>query len=105
MHSILTLLGPIGIICIFKDIKLQSKIINWIAASVLGIYLIQGNKNTTPFVYNIWFPTNDYKENYFFYKYIYKGILILGISLFIDIIRRYTIGLLFKKLITKIINF
>ena len=103
INSFMSIIGSMGIIFLFKNFSFYSKKINWISSSVLGIYLIHGNKNISPYIYNIWFATNNVKDNSFFVKYIIKGILILLISLIIDIIRRYTIGLLFNKILSKII--
>lgn len=86
----------------FKNINFYNKKINWIAESVLGIYLIHGNKNLTPYIYNVWFKTNNINDSLFFVKYIIKGMIIISVSIIIDLIRRYTLGLLFIKLLTKI---
>ena len=96
IFSLLPILSSIGIICIFKDIEIYSKKINFISASVLGVYLIHANKNIAPFVYNAWYKTNDYNENNFFKRYFIKTILIFIASLIIDIIRRFTIGLIIE---------
>lgn len=97
IYSILPILSSIGIICIFKEIEIHNRIINFISTSVFGIYLIHANKNIAPFVYNAWYKTNDYNENNFFIHYFLKAILIFIFSLIIDIIRRFTIGLLIEK--------
>ena len=101
MNSILSIIGSMGLIYLFKSIKFYNKIINYISSSVLGIYLIHGNKNISPYVYNTWIKTDNIGDS--FIKYIIKAILIMALSLFIDIIRRNTIGLLFDKLIKNII--
>ena len=98
MNSILSIIGSMGLIYLFKSIKFYNKIINYISSSVLGIYLIHGNKNISPYVYNTWIKTDNIGDSFFFIKYIIKAILIMALSLFIDIIRRNTIGLLFDKL-------
>ena len=103
MNSILSITGSMGLLYFFKSIKFYSKTINYISASVLGIYLIHGNSNILPYIYNKWFEINNLNDNFFFFKYIIKTILIIGFSLLIDIIRRKTIGLLFDKLIKNII--
>ena len=103
MNSILSIIGAMGLIYIFKNIKVHIKSINFISASVLGIYLIHGNKNISPYTYNIWFKTNDINNSFFFIKYFIKAELIIVFCIFIDIIRRYSIGLLFEKLIKIII--
>lgn len=102
MDSIISILGSIGIIYIFKNITFYSKIINWISFSIFGIYLFHGNKNISPYIYNVVFKTNDINEQYFFLKYFIKALLIVAVSLFIDIIRRYTIGSFIMQIIKKI---
>ena len=99
MNSIISISGAMSLIFLFQNFKFYSKKINFIASSVLGIYLIHGNKNISPYIYNIWFATNNIDDRYFFVKYIIKAIFIIGFSIIIDIIRRYTIGLFFEKLI------
>ena len=100
ISSILIFLTSFGIICLFKDIVFHSKIINFISGSVLGIYLIHANKNIAPFIFNAWLKTKDYNEDYyFFYKYFGKVFIIFIICLIIDIIRRYTIGLVIENII------
>ena len=97
IYSILPILSSIGIMCLFKDIEIHNKVINFISASVLGIYLIHANKNIAPFVYNAWYKTNDYNEKKFFIHYFLKAFMIFIASLIIDIIRRFTVGLLIQK--------
>lgn len=104
INSLLLYLSSIGIICLLKDIKIYSKIINFISASVLGIYLIHANKNISPFIYNAWFKTNDYNQENFFIRYVTKSYLIFGICLIIDIIRRYTIGIIIEIILNYIIG-
>ena len=99
INSILLFFCSIGIICLFKDIQIYNKLINFISSSVLGIYLIHANKNISPFIYNAWYTTNDYNEEKFFIRYFSKVFLIFVICLIIDIIRRYTIGILIETII------
>lgn len=93
LYSLLPILSSIGIICLLKDIVIYNKKINFISSSVLGIYLIHANKNIAPFLYNAWYKTYNYNENNFFIHYFIKTILIFIVSLIIDIIRRFTIGI------------
>jgi len=102
LYSIFPILSSIGIICLFKDFKIYNKIINFISASVLGIYLIHANKNIAPFIYNSIFKTNDYIGEYFFFKYFLKAIIIFVLCLLIDIIRRFTIGFFIEIILKKI---
>jgi len=104
IYSLLPILSSIGIFCLFKDIEIYNKKINFISASVLGIYLIHANKNIAPFLYNAWYKTNDYNENNFFIYYFIKTILIFIISLIIDIIRRFTIGIIIEKVLNYFIK-
>ena len=104
INSLLLFVCSIGIICIFKDIIIYNKFINFISASVLGIYLIHANKNIAPFIYNGWFKTNNYNQEYFFIKYFAKTFIIFFTSLFIDILRRYTVGFLIEKILNYFID-
>ena len=99
LYSIFPILSSIGIISLFKNIKIYSKTINFISSSVLGIYLIHANKYIAPYIYNAFFKINHYTENYFFIKYFLKAIIIFILSFLIDMIRRYTIGLFIEKLL------
>ena len=105
INSPLSFICSVGVITIFKDIKKYSKFINFISVSVLGIYLIHANKNISPFIYNGWFPLNDYNEDYFFVKYFIKAFIIFVICLIIDIIRRFTIGFIIEKILEYLIKF
>ena len=104
LYSLLPILSSIGIICLFKDIQIYNKKINFISASVLGIYLIHANKNIAPFLYNAWYKTNNYNKNYFFIHYFIKTILIFIISLIIDIIRRFTIRFIIEIILKFLIK-
>lgn len=104
LYSLLPILSSIGIICLFKDIEIYNKKINFISASVLGIYLIHANKNIAPFLYNAWYKNNDYNKDYFFIHYFIKTILIFIISLIIDIIRRFTIGFIIEIILKFLIK-
>ena len=102
INSIFLFLSSIGLICLFKDIKMNCKIINLISDSIIGIYLIHSNKIIAPLIYNILYQTNDYNEKFFFKKYISKSFIIFFICLIIDIIRRYTIGLFIEFILNSI---
>ena len=101
IYSIYNIFAGIGFIYLVKDFNFYSKIINFISPSTFGIYLIHANKNIAPFIYNGWFKTDDYNQDYFFMKYFLKAFIIFFVCLFIDIIRRFTIG----KLVEIILNF
>ena len=103
--SLYGIISGIGLILLVKDINFYSKRINFIASSTFGIYLIHANKNIAPFIFNAWFQTNDYNQDYFFMKYFLKAIFIFFICLFIDIIRRFTFGILVNKLLNFFYNY
>ena len=105
IYSIFGILSAIGFIYLVKDFNYLNKSINFISSSVFGIYLIHANKNIAPFVYNAWFKTNDYNEEYFFVNYFLKTIIIFFVCLFIDLIRRFTIGIIIDKILIFGINF
>ena len=104
INSFILFLCSFGIIWIFKDIEIHNKLINFISTSILGIYLIHANKNIAPFIYNVWYKTNDYNQDSFFVRYLLKTFIIFFTSLFIDIIRRYTIGLIIEYILFFFIN-
>ena len=99
INSFLLFLCSFGTIILFKDIVIYNKLINFISASVLGIYLIHANKNIAPFIYNAWYKTNNYNDDSFYLRYLIKIFVIFFICLIIDIIRRFTIGLLIEYIL------
>ena len=103
MNTFFSIIGSIGIIYLFKNISFYNKTVNWIAAASFAIYLIHTNRNISSYIHNIWFPINNIHSNFFFFKYFIKAVLIITICILIDILRRYTIGLLFEKIIKQII--
>ena len=105
IYSIFGILSGIGFIYLVKDFIYFNKVINFISSSIFGIYLIHANKNIAPFIYNAWFKTSDYNEEYFFAKYFLKTIIIFLVCLFIDKIRRFTIGIIIDKILIIGINF
>ena len=85
IYSIFGILSGIGFIYLVKDFNYFNKVINFISSSIFGIYLIHANKNIAPFIYNAWFKTNDYNEEYFFVNYFLKTIIIFFVCLIFGI--------------------
>ena len=50
MNSIISISGAMSLIFLFQNFQFYSKKINFIATSVLGIYLIHVNKNISPYL-------------------------------------------------------
>lgn len=101
-YSILSVLSAIFIFLVFKEMKFESKIINWIASSVLGIYLIHDNSIIRSWLWTEFYPNMDYftKDSLFFHAFI-KITLIFVICLIIDKVRIYLVENPIKKLLDR----
>lgn len=98
---IFLILISIAIFYIFKNNSFYSRIINFIAPSMLGIYLIHDNELLKAWYWKEFFPNNNYLySNYLFVHFLIKVIGIFIVSLIIDLIRR----LLIEKPCSKIID-
>ena len=98
--SFLLLIISIAIFYIFKNISFKSTFINFIAPSMLGIYLIHDNDLVRPWLWKEVFPNNDYLyTNYLVVHFLVKVIAVFIICLIIDLIRRYMIEKPCQKLI------
>ena len=104
LYSLFPILSSIGIIYLFKNIEIYIKTINFISASILGIYLIHANKYIASFLYNFIIKSNYDNQTFFFLKYIRNCFLIFFVCFIIDLIRRKTIGLLVENIIQKFIK-
>ncbi len=99
--SILLILIAISLFYFFKKTSFNSKIINFIAPSMLGVYLIHDNGIFKSWYWKEFFPNNNYLySNYLFVHFLIKVIGIFIVSLIIDLIRR----LLIEKPCSKIID-
>ncbi len=99
-YSFLSIIGAIFIFILFKNIHIESKIINWIASSTLGIYLIHDNEIVRDYFWNIFYPNKMYLNDNIFIHAILKCLLIFIICLLIDKIRI----LIFERNIKKYID-
>lgn len=67
-----------------------SNVVNKIAASVLGIYLIHDNPVVRKFIWQMWYPNIDYLDSILFPLFmLVKVLFIFGICLGIDQLRLY----------------
>ena len=94
------LLISIAIFYLFKNISFKSRFINFIAPSMLGIYLIHDNDLVRPWLWKEVFPNNNYLyTNYLVVHFFVKVVAVFIICLIIDLIRRYMIEKPCQKLI------
>ena len=98
--SFLLLMIAIATFYIFKNNSFNSKIINFIAPSMLGVYLIHDNDLIKPWIWKELFPNNNYLySNYLVVHFGVKVFAVFIISLVIDLLRRYIIEKPCKQLI------
>ena len=100
-NSISIFFSSIGIFLIFEDLKIKSKIINFIAPSTFAIYLLHCYPDILQMIMNDIYDNRLYFDNGFFKHLFYKTMAIFFGGLGIDLIRRYTIELLLKCILNK----
>ncbi len=104
-YSIVGLSIAIFIFSIFKNININSKTINYISSSVLGIYLIHDNKLIRPWLWRIIWPNMDYINSNLFILHVFAKVLfVFLVCLIIDKIRRLLLNRVEDKLSDKIFN-
>lgn len=94
-NSIISVICAVSIFMYFSNIHFYSKVVNEVAASVLGIYLIHDNANLRLLLWTKFWPN----ANYVNFPYIHAFCKIIGVfivCLLIDFIRRKTIGAWFE---------
>ena len=86
-------------IVLFSKIELQSRLINWIAASSFAVYLIHTNPNTFYYFKDFFVRLHDGSDGFLFWLYTF-GVLILIfiVAVMIDQIRIVLWTLLWNKL-------
>lgn len=100
-NNILVYIQSIACFFIFKNIKLQSKIINYLSPSFFYIYIIHDNPIVNDYLYT-WLECSRYTGwGYLFYTLVI-AIVIFIVCLTIDILLRRTI---FSKLTEKVVCF
>ncbi len=88
-NNIVAVIWAISIFLTFNNILFKNKIINYISASVPGIYLIHENALMRQYIWCTIYPNNKYIDFPYIHA-ILKISAIFLISLIIDIIRRET---------------
>ena len=99
--SIFAIIFAICLFFIFKNLKIKNNnIINGIAASVLGIYLIHDNVYMRPLIWTKIIPNNLYFDKWCFFAFaITKILVVFLICLVIDRIRIIVFGKLRKSIV------
>ncbi|MCD8375668.1 MAG: acyltransferase [Oscillospiraceae bacterium] len=98
----LAVIFAIGIFMYFKNLTFHSAIINRIAASTLGIYLIHDNSMARKVIWEVIFPNVNYLNSpCLLLHIILKCIAIFVGCLVIDQLRLYTVDKLFQRWIDK----
>ena len=83
----------------------NSKIINNISSCVFGIYLIHGNPNIRNVIWSDIFVGSKFSNTYFLIMYMIIAVAIIFlVSLFVELIRKYTIEKLNIKCVDMIVK-
>lgn len=89
MSSPLVIFWVLSVFCIFRNIKMKyNKFINYISASVLGVYLIHNNKNIRYTMWDIIFKDIRIESPYMVLHLLASVIGIFVICILIDALRR-----------------
>lgn len=87
----------------FANIRLNSKVINYIARSVLAVYIIHSNQLIRGHIFLDYFGIQNYiGSGFFFAYYIFTVLGTFVICILIDIVRQYVFKYTFDKLFDKI---
>ncbi len=95
-NSIISVVWAVSVFLFFCTLKFKSNIVNYIAGSVLGIYLIHDNFILRQYIWQVIYPNSNYIE----FPYIHaatKIFSVFAICLIIDILRRITIEKVFNS--------
>ena len=94
-YSIISLIVAVLIFSIFKNIKIQSKKINYISASILGVYLIHENDILKNWLWRKLWPGTNLENSCLLILHMFtKTLLVFIVCIIIDKIRI----VLFKKI-------
>lgn len=100
--SVLVIPCAIALLLYFKDLKFESTLVNAIAASVLGIYLIHENDYMRHFLWTEICPNADYINSFAIYlQGLVKIVAVFAGCLLVDLVRERTVGRLFNKMLDK----
>ena len=88
--SILIISSAIAIFMLFRELNFKSRIINFIASSVLMIYVLEG---FVRIVINYFIDISCYLDKWYFSLILFLYIiLVIVVCFIIDVVRNYTIG-------------
>ena len=88
--SIFILVLAILTLLIFREMQFKSKIINYLASSVLIVYIGEGYVRT---LLNHFFDLTEFSTSLYFTLMLFLYVMaVFFITTFIDIVRRYTVG-------------
>lgn len=97
-NSLFTMLFVVSIFNIFKKIQISSKIINFISAGTLAVYLIHDNAMMRLFLWRKLFKVQDFQNNQYLVIYIvFVAVLVLICFSLIDILRRFIFNIFTKN--------
>lgn len=74
----------------FKNISFSNKIINCIAGTVLGIYVIHDNSHVRKWIWNEVYPNKNYVSNPYLHSVV-KIVAVFSICMVIELVRKYII--------------
>jgi len=88
--SILIIASAIAIFMLFRELNFKSRFINFIATSVLMIYVLEGFVRT---VFNHFIDISFYLEKWYFSLILLLYIIsVIVVCFIIDVVRNYTVG-------------
>lgn len=99
-NSVIAVIWAISVFCYFNTMEFSNKIINYIAGSVVGIYLIHLNTLAFQYIWHVLYPNIDY-VNFPYIHATLKIATVFIVCLVIDIVRRLTVGKLFDYYLDK----
>lgn len=102
-NSIFVIIASVLLFLTFANMRLNSKVINYIARSVLAVYIIHSNQLIRGHIFLDYFGIQNYIDSGFFFAYyIFTVLGTFVICILIDIVRQYLFKYTFDKLFDKI---
>jgi hypothetical protein len=101
IYSVLSVFFTISWFLVFCNFNFSSKIVDFIASSVFGIYLIHENDYIRPWLWSKLSPNVAYSAFPYFHFFV-KVLAVFFVCMLIDIVRRYTVGRLEGKIVNRI---
>lgn len=101
-NSIFVIIGAVLLFLTFANMSFKSKTINYIARSVLAVYIIHSNQLIRGHIFLDYFGVQNYiGSGFFFAYYIFTVLGIFVICILIDIARQFVFKYTFDKLFDK----